>query len=171
MKGIITVLVVAVLLAVIMPAGLGCAETPSEFEVSGTMEQFDALVDPNPEMENGKMTLEGNTFSFDVHGTLEGTFVTEYTMVIDLASGSYTIEGQGTFTGEVEGKSGSYVCNIVGSGQFTSPGEAGEGTAEQTIISGTGELANLRGSLHGESRFDKETGMTSTYSGTLRFEE
>ena len=171
MKGIITVLVVAVLLAVIMPAGLGCPKPPVEFETSGTMETTEMITDPNPETENGKMTLEENTNYFDVHGTLEGTIVHEYTMVIDLASGSFTTEGQGTFTGTVNGKSGSYVYSAAASGQFTSPtGESGVSTAEITIISGTGELANLRGSLHLELSFDT-TGMTGTYSGTYRFEE
>jgi hypothetical protein len=171
MKRIITVLVVAVLLAVIVPAGLGCTETPSEFEVSGTIEMTEQLMNPNPETENDKMTFKGNTAYFDVHGTQEGTIVLENTMVIDLASGSYTIEGQGTFTGTVKGKSGSYDLSAAGSGQFTSPmGASGEGTGEITIISGTGELANLRGSLHTELKFDN-TGRTETYSGTLRFEK
>jgi hypothetical protein len=170
MKGIITVLVVVVLLAVIMPAGLGCPKPPSEFEASGTMELIANLTDPNPETENGKMTLEGNTGYFDVHGTLEGVIVFDSIMVIDTTTGKITIDGVGTFTGEVEGKSGSYFYSGAGSGQFTIPGEAGEITGEHTIISGTGELANLRGSLQAENRFDK-TGMTETYSGTLRFEE
>jgi hypothetical protein len=171
MKRIITVLVVVVLLAVIMPAGLGCPKPPSEFEVSGTMESTEMIADPNPETENGKMTLEENTGYFDVHGTLEGTIVFEFVMVVDTTTGKFTIDGLGTFTGEVEGKSGSYVYSAAGSGHFTSPtGESGEITGEHTIISGTGELANLRGSLHTENRFDK-TGMTETYSGTCRFEE
>ena len=168
MKRIITVLVVVVLLAVIMPAGLGCAEPPSEFEVSGTMEMTKALVDPNPKIENGKMTMK-NTQYWEVHGGLEGILMFDYIMVIDTTTGKYTADGLGTFTGTVEGKSGSYVYSIVGSGQFTDP-TTGEGTSEITIICGTGELANLRGSLHGEARFD-ETGMTGTYSGTLRFGE
>ena len=168
---ITSALIVAMLLIGLVPAGLGCAETPSEFEVSGTMEVTEELMDPNPETENGKMTLEGNVHYFDVHGTLEGVLVFDYIMVIDLASGSYTIDGLGTFTGEVEGKSGSYYCSLAASGHFTSPtGDTGEITGEHTIIGGTGELANLRGSLHAESRFDK-TGMTETYSGTLKFEE
>jgi hypothetical protein len=170
MKRIITVLVVVVLLAVIVPAGLGCPKPPSEFETSGTVEQIGALVDPNPEMENGKMTLEGNILYFDVHGTMEGVLVFDYIGVIDTTTGKLTIDGLGTFTGTVNGKSGSYFCSTASSGQITIPGEAGETTGEQTIISGTGELANLRGSLHGENSFDK-TGMTGTYSGTLRFEE
>jgi hypothetical protein len=170
MKRIITLLVVVILLAAIMPAGLGCPKPPSEFEASGTIESFASLEDPNPEMENGKMTLEGNTLYFNVHGTQEGVIVFDYIMVIDTTTGKFTVDGMGTFTGTVNGKSGSYFSSTASSGQWTIPGEAGETTGENTIISGTGELANLRGSFHGEHRFD-ETGMTGTYSGTLRFEE
>jgi hypothetical protein len=168
----ISALIVVMLLIGLVPAVLGCAEPPAEFEAGGTMERTEAITDPNPEMENGKMILDGITYCFDVRGTLEGTSVLEdATMVIDLASGTFTVEGQGTFTGTVQGKSGSYVFNAVASGQFTSPmGETGEGTGEHTIISGTGELANLRGSLQAENKWDK-TGMTETYSGTLRFEK
>ena len=168
---ITSALMVAMLLIGLVLAGPGCTKTPSEFEASGTIEMTEKLMDSNPETENGKMTYEGNTAHSDVHGTQEGTIVIENTMVIDLASGSYTMEGQGTFTGTVKGKSGSYVFSSVASGQFTSPmGASGEGTGEITIISGTDELTNLRGSLHVEHRFD-ETGRTETYSGTLRFEE
>jgi hypothetical protein len=171
MKRIITVLVVVALLAVIMPAGFGCAEKPSEFEASGTMEQTAYLMDPNPEMENGKITFEGNTYFFDVHGTLEGVIVADSIMVIDTTTGTLTIDLMGTFTGEVDGKSGSYYYSAAGNGHFTSPtGDTGEINGEHNIISGTGELANLRGTLHAVNIFD-ETGMNETYSGTLRFEE
>jgi len=198
MKKIITVLVVAVLLAVIVPAGLGCpkppaeetitsaeevttpaeaattpavAEPPSEFEVSGTMERTQQDLDPNPKTENGQMTLEKNTDYWDKHGDLEGTAVDEYTLVVDLASGSFTFEGQGTFTGTLNGKSGSLVYHYVGSGQLTNlAGDTGVITSEATAISGTGELANLRGGSHSESEFDAN-GSTGTYSGTCWFEE
>jgi len=198
MKKIITVLVVAVLLAVIVPAGLGCpkppaeetitsaeevttpaeaattpavAEPPSEFEVSGTMERTQQDLDPNPKTENGQMTLEKNTDYWDKHGDLEGTAVDEYTLVVDLASGSFTFEGQGTFTGTLNGKSGSLVYHFVGSGQFTNlAGDTGVATSEATAISGTGELANLRGTSHLESELDAN-GSTGTYSGTSWFEE
>jgi hypothetical protein len=171
MKGIITVLVVAALIAIIIPAGLGCAKTPAEFEVNGTAVQTQQNLDPNPKTENGKMTFEKNTDYWDVHGTSEGTVVTEYTMVVDTMTGKFTTEGQGTFTGKVKGKSGSFVYSTVGSGQMTSPtGESGAFTDDEIIISGTGDLANLRGSLHGEYKIDKGVA-TATYSGTFRFEK
>jgi hypothetical protein len=183
MKKVITVLAVILLLAVIVPAGLGCpkppaevattlavAEPPSEFEVSGTMEVIKSLIDPNPKIENSEWTLR-NTEYWEVHGGLEGMLVFDFIIVVDITTVKFTIDGVGTFTGEVEGRSGSYVYSTVGSGQFTSPtGESGTVTGENTIISGTGELANLRGSLHSEFKFDKN-GVTGTYSGTLRFGE
>lgn len=183
MKRIITVLAVIVLLAVIVPAGLGCpkppaeeatipavAELPSEFEVSGTMEVIKSLRDPNPKIENSEWTLR-NTEYWEVHGGLEGLLAFDFIIVVDTTTGKFTVDGLGTFTGTVNGKSGSYVYTTAGGGQFTSPtGESGTVSGENTIISGTGELANLSGGLHSESKFDKN-GTTGTYSGTLRFGE
>jgi len=189
---IITVLVVVALLAVIVPAGLSCSgpsdeetstpanETstpveeptePVEFEVSGTMERTQQTLDPNPKTENGQMTLANNIDYWDLHGTLEGTIVGEYTMVVYVTAGTFTLEGQGTFTGTVNGKSGSFFYNTVGSGQFTSfTGDAGVITTDESIISGTGELANLCGGSHSEYAFDAN-GSSGTYSGTCWFEE
>jgi ketosteroid isomerase-like protein len=143
---------------------------PSEFEVSGTMELTQEITDP-PKIENGKLILEGTNY-YDVHGTLEGTTTLDYTVVVDEATGSFTQEGQGTFTGTVKGKSGSYVYNTVGTGQVEVglEGESGVSTTEETIISGTGDLANLRGSLHEEHQWD-ENGISITYSGMCLFEE
>ena len=169
MKRIITVLVVVVLLAVIMPAGLGCAEPPSEFEVSGTMEITHQVMDPYPKTENGKLTLESTTY-YDVHGTLEGTIVLEGTTVVDLTTGSFTSEGHGSFTGTVKGKGGSFAYTTVGTGQVSSEGESGVATSEETIIWGTGGAAKLRGSLHTEIQWDKDE-YSHTYSGTCWFEE
>jgi hypothetical protein len=171
MKKILLLSSTIILFLLVMGLTLGCAETPSEFEASGTFEQTKAVT-PDPETENGKMTFEGMTYYMDVHGTMEGTIVFGGTMVIDLASGSYTIAGEGTFTGLVEGKSGSYDYTALGNGHFTSPtGESGETTGEHTIIGGTGELAKLRGSLQSEAKFDKKTGVVEAYSGTCWFEE
>ena len=169
MKRIITVLVVVVLLAVIMPAGLGCAKPPSEFEVSGTMEITQEDLDPYPKTENGKLILEG-TIYYDVHGTLEGKIVFHSTTVVDFATGSFTSEGHGTFTGTVKGKGGNFVYNSVGSGQGGAEGESAVATSEETIIWGMGGLAKLRGSWHTEAQWDKD-GISITYSGTCWFEE
>lgn len=197
MKKIITVLVVAVLLAVIVPAGLGCpkppaeetitsaeevttpaeaattpavAEPPSEFEVSGTMEMIKSITDPNPKIENFEWTGRITDY-WDIHGSLEGTYVIDYTMVADTMNGKFTIDGVGTFTGKVKGKSGSFIYDTVGSGQFTSPtAESGWCAAEETIIRGTGELANLRGTSHLEYKIYNNIA-TATYSSTFRFGE
>lgn len=160
---------IALVILVICVLFAGCGE-PGPFETSGTMELTQENPDPNPKIENGKMTLEENTNYYDFHGTLEGTAVLEYTLVVDLATGSFTTEGQGTFTGTVKGKSGSFVYNTVSSGQAKEMGESGVATTEETIISGTGGLTNLRGSLHSEHQWDKN-GISITYSGTYWFEE
>ncbi len=177
MKKLFTILTVALLITVIIPAAFSCskpaaevAESPSEFELSGTMETIKSLTDPNPKIENF-IWIGRNTEYWEVHGGLEGRLAYDDVMEVDTLTGKFTTNGVGTFTGEVEGKSGSYVFSSVGSGQFTSlTGESGTATSENTIISGTGELANLRGSLHSESKFDKN-GTTGSYSGTCRFVE
>jgi len=159
---------IALVILVICVLFAGCGE-PGPFETSGTMELTQENWDPNPKTENGKLTQKGTNY-YDVHGTLEGTIVLEWTIVVDLATGSYTSEGQGTFTGTVKGKSGSFVYNTIGSGQAGPKGESGVATTEETIISGTGGLANLRGSSNTEHQWDKN-GISITYSGTCWFEE
>ena len=158
---------IALVILVICVLFAGCGE-PGPFETSGTMELTEEIREP-PKTENGKYILEYTNY-YDVHGTLEGTIVLEGTVVSDVETGSFTSEGQGTFTGTVKGKSGSFVYNTVGSGQVGPMGESGVATSEETIISGTGELANLRGSLHAEHQWDKD-GISITYSGTCWFEE
>ena len=166
MKKIFMALVILVICVLVA----GCGES-GPFETSGTMELTQEIQEP-PKPENGKVILEGTNY-YDVHGSLEGTAVLEFTVVVDMATGSFTQEGQGTFTGTVKGKSGSFVYNTVGTGQVEigpTHGESGVATTEETIISGTGELANLRGSSLSEHQWDND-GMSITYSGTLRFEE
>jgi len=160
---------IALVILVICVLFAGCGE-PGPFETSGTMEQTQANMDPNPKTENGKEIFEKCTTYYNVHGTLEGTAMIESKVIVDPATGSCTTEGQGTFTGTVKGKSGSFVYNTVGSGQVGPMGESGMITSEETIISGTGELANLRGSSHTEHQWDKN-GISITYSGTCWFEE
>jgi hypothetical protein len=191
MKRIITLLVLVALLAVIVPAAIGCSEasdedntppaeetsTPADepvepvtFEIAGTMETTQQVIDPEPTTEEDQMTFE-NTDYWDVQGTLEGTLVVEYTMIIDTTKGTITSEGQGTFTGTVDGISGSFVYDISGSGYFTNlEGTAGKLTTDETIVSGTGSLANLQGSSHSVCTFDAN-GSSGTYSGTCWFEE
>jgi hypothetical protein len=177
MKRIITVLVVAVLLAVIMPAGLGCSGTPAEFEVSGNWQAVPGAKEvtwedpPGPPGWDGEpgpwtcYTTDANTYE----GTFEGTSAVEYSTVIQ-EDGSYTGEGEETFTGKVEGKEGTLFFNST----FVDAGMTSGGnkcfTATYTIISGTGELAKLRGTLESEG-IQKMNLWRGTYSGTCWFEE
>ena len=141
----------------------GCSSTAA-FEVSGTTEQTRAITDPNPKTEGGKITSKVTAY-FDVHGTFEGTKVNEGTIVVDMASGRISSDVISTFTGKVRGKSGSLVSRYIVAGQFSDrTGQTGVSSTEGTIIGGTGDLANLRGTLHFEGKFDKD-GATSKYLG------
>jgi hypothetical protein len=179
MKRIITLLVVAVVLAVIVPAGLGCSATPSEFEVSGNWQAVPGAEEvtwedpPGPpeiffmDPEIGPWICNcTDTTTYD--GTFEGTSVVEYSLVMqeDLSN---TGEGEETFTGKVNGKEGTLFLNYTFDGGMSSAGYQFF-TATYTIISGTGELAKLRGTLEIEA-IQKMNLWRGTYSGTCWFEK
>ena len=88
----------------------------------------------------------GNTFiSATEHDTLTGTFtgtgVGPFTMT-EHPDGYYTGSGRTTFTVTVQEKSGTCVIRWVGN---TENQPEGDWWFKWVIISGTGELANLRG--------------------------
>jgi hypothetical protein len=178
MKGIITVLVVAVLLAVLMPAGLSCQATPSEFEVSGNcqVDSSECTWEDPPGAPDWSTLMSGepgswicnciDTTTYD--GTFEGTSVTEYSMVMQ-EDISYTGEGEENFTGRVDGKEGTLFLNYTFDGGLSSAGYQ-VFTATYTIISGTGELAKLRGTFEFDAT-NKQSYWHGTYSGTCWFEK
>ena len=161
MKKVLAVALVALVICILMPAAIGCA--PKEFQVSGTMIATASTVDANPKLENDKWMFPNNSYSGEIHGTIEGTWESEYKMAIDMGTGYVTIMGQATFTGTVNGKSGSYVGYFLSTCQDL-PLTSGTYTTDFTIISSSGDLADLTGSLHFENIMS-EDGNTATYSG------
>jgi hypothetical protein len=175
MKRIITVLVVAVLLAVIMPAGLGCTGTPSEFEVSGNWRAVMGAKEVTWETEQPSWGTPApwkcyTTDAYTYEGPFEGTSVVGYSTVIQ-EDFSFTGEGEETFTGKVDGKEGTLFWTFTQKDAYDicSPGEHGY-RATYTIISGTGELAKLRGTFEVEA-INKSHLWRGTYSGTCWFEK
>ena len=176
MKRIITVLVVAVLLAVIMPAGFGCSGTPSEFEVSGNWRAVMGAEEVTWETESpGWSGGPGpwkcyTTDAYTYEGPFEGTSVVGYSTVIQ-EDFSFTGEGEETFTGKVDGKEGTLFLNFTQKDAYDICSAGSHCyTATYTIISGTGELAKLRGTFEVEA-INKSHLWRGTYSGTCWFEE
>jgi len=107
----------------------------------------------------------GNTFRYgEEEGTWTGTFdgtSEDYFEVIMHPSGFVTCQGQINFDGTVNGKSGTMVILFVGKKNL----ETGLWSGKWVILSGTGDLANLRGKGTWEGpSFDLD------YSGQIHFE-
>jgi hypothetical protein len=118
----------------------------------GTMKQTGYDVsDTNLNFPEGFYTFTENDL-FELHGTLEGKVEAVGKDELDFATGEYWMRvAQETFTGTVNGKSGTLAFFKVGWGTLDPPDyKTGWGVMRGTIISGTGDLANLRGILNDE---------------------
>jgi len=76
----------------------------------------------------------------DATGTLTGTFAHDLVVTIH-PDGSLNFRGKGTFTGTVDGVSGSFEDTLEGQGSVVS----GELRGTITILKGFGHLAGLQG--------------------------
>ena len=94
-------------------------------------------------------------------GTFTGTTADVGTIKLR-SSGDFTFIFRSTFTGTVNGKSGTVVFNVVGKGTGGVPG--GSFQAKFTVNRGTNELANLIGMGDIEA-----TAGNGTYSGQILF--
>ncbi len=111
-------------------------------------------------------SADGNTFieesaTIALTGTFTGTEAGVATLIVH-ADGSGNFAAFITFTGTVNGVSGTAVLRTVGT--FTAAGSA---VGIDTIISGTGNLANLHG--HDTFQASLATG-AGTYSGVIHFD-
>jgi len=143
------------LLPILIPAI--CA-TPSE-PASGTWEYTVTL------LEDTKVA-GGNLFRYGEEiGTWTGTFVGEsfdYFELVVHPSGFVTCQGQINFEGSVNGgKSGTMVILFIGKKNL----EIGLWSGKWVILSGTGDLANLRGKGTWEG-----PSFNLDYSGQIHFE-
>ena len=142
------------LLPILIPAI--CA-TPSE-PASGTWEYTVTL------LEDTKVA-GGNLFRYGEEigtwtGTFEGTSEDYFELVVH-PSGFVTCQGQINFDGIVKGKSGTMVILFVGKKNL----EIGLWSGKWVILSGTGDLANLRGKGTWEG-----PSFNLDYSGQIHFE-
>jgi hypothetical protein len=107
---------------------------------------------------------------FELHGTLEGKTEGAGKVELDFATGEAWMRVvQETFTGTVNGKSGTLELYKVSWGKLDPPKYlTGWGVIKGTIISGTGDLANLRGIINDDYTMTGDVMMPpSNYSYTL----
>ncbi len=139
--------------------------------------QIAAAIPPTP--ATGTVTVVGFTFT-DVRnakdntiidftqntnsiGTFAGTTEDVGTIILQ-PSGDFNFKIRSTFTGTVDGKSGTLVFEVVGKGEGGIPG--GTVRSHFVILSGTGDLANL----HGQGNLEGTSGVNATYSGQIHFD-
>jgi Protein of unknown function (DUF3224) len=148
------------------PTTQSTGEDDGHFKASGSLTR----TDHTSEMTQGTGTLILKGVSeFDIHGTIEGTGRNQFTMEIDQTTGKISFNADLTVSGSVDGKQGTYQAKEVGTGQMYSQ-DAGKISGQTTILSGTGELANLQGTMNWDLTFDAQ-GLGGTYSGDLYFTE
>jgi len=164
----ITFLVLVLSLAMIVPVGAVNADSP-QIDVSGDIElefDFSAFV---PEKTVGEANVMFCSMAFFVtyNGDLEGAAYETFNSRVNFNSGAFNSVGIQDFEGSlwVDGTEyvGSFKAHVRHQG-----GEDQVTKVEQTIISGTGDLANLRGTINFIVS-PGGLGFTGTYSGKLHF--
>ena len=130
----------------------------------GTTEMTQPDVNDSMTLENGKLVIVG-THRIASHGTMEGKIISRYTMKIDMKNGKVDLKSEGTFTGTVDGKKGTFTSRESGAGQMLGP-DSGMLSSSINIVSGTGELTGLNGSFSNTGSWDA-TKSIGNYAGPL----
>lgn len=161
----ITFLVLVLVLTMIVPVVAVNADSP-QIEVSGSVDfVFDYSNFVVYKFVGEKGVLICSMAHFVTYtGDLEGEAYETLDGRVNFNSGAFSSEGIQTFEGTLLGKEGTFTARV---------GHQGAGVeckVVQTIISGTGELANLRGTFHFMvDDFDGDGVYSGTYSGKLHF--
>jgi hypothetical protein len=127
---------IVALLTLLIPAGY--AMKPQD--VKGTFDYTYEIIETR--VADGNMFLyatEDETWIGDFAGTSEAVFRVEI-----FSAGFWNVWLRSTFTGEVDGKSGTMVIQLVGKRTWWDA-ERFWWYGQWVILSGTGELANLHG--------------------------
>jgi hypothetical protein len=134
-------------LAAFQPTEASGTFTPTSTRItSSTEDKFNTIIDLS------------STVTYT--GTLEGTSTVQGTLVVH-RDDSGTFSGVETFTGLVNGKPGTLTFELVGNNNVYQAVQL-----TNTITSGTGELANLRGTLS-KVGIIKDNGPVGTYTGQI----
>ncbi len=168
-KLFIMMIVVALAAVMVLPAGVAAAASPQQ-DVSGYLVLAGAppFVELKPVGADHLMKgwiYHTATYTGSIAGSGSEAGLFTYNMK-SLALASVGVE---TFSGTVLGKTGTLMFHYFHGG-LVALGVAGESLEiEQTIVSGTGELANLRGTLHFTVYSTAIGTYEGSYSGRLHF--
>jgi hypothetical protein len=149
------------------PMPVAGAISPPVSEVNG--EPYVDWTDP----ANPMFVRPGNAIMYEFYGDLEGIFVESVTFRAPLLTfdGHYTVEGQATFAGTLNGKKASWTGSIAGSG-FIDPvygGAAGWESCVTTITNSASPPSHMRGTIASTGTWDP-TGGSASYSGLLTWD-
>ncbi len=114
---------------------------------------------PDVRMAGGN-TIISQTGTTTITGTFEGTMESEVTVVIH-PNGKTNTRVTGMFNGSVDGSSGTLVMRFAALGDAVT----GEMEGNWVILSGTGDLVNLRG----QGTVEGIGGVGGTYWGQIIF--
>jgi hypothetical protein len=144
------ILLIALTLAVAMIVPASVVNAGQTFNVSGTMKVYTPVFAVDNMV--GNVMLGSETHTIIVDGSLVGTGTESVRFWYDLTAQKFHSLGLQDFTGTLNGKQGQYFGELYRIGQT-----AGDATVPETltgschtvvkIVGGTGELANLRGTL------------------------
>jgi hypothetical protein len=158
----VTLLVLVLTMAMIIPAGVATAD--STFEVSGnyaiTVTGVHCLKSEGSQQVISVCVSHISTYDGDMVGTAQESLYYGF----DTNSKAVNSVGTKTFTGKVLGKQGTFTAQV----RHQSLGNGGY-RVEQTIISGTGELTKLQGKLVFMVTQTDPGVWKGTYSGSVTF--
>lgn len=135
---------------------VGVTSSPvSTFPLEPTLTQTSFEVTENNTDMKEYVYTEMEHITSDVHGALEGKSDKVIKFELNLVTGEFWEMAQETFTGTVDGKAGSYTRIAFAWGILDAKNNYKTGKTSWikdagTIVSGTGELANLRGTTQWE---------------------
>jgi hypothetical protein len=151
--------------ALLLAEAAGAQVSPA-IAASGTLTQTE-IISAEVSFAGPNVIIE-QTSAGVISGTLSGTFVNSFTVVLH-PNGQFNAHGTSVCVCTVDGKEGLLVTVV------TDTGENVDGTPTFTgrsvIKGGTGELSGLRGVLQIEGTVNLMTGLSTTnYSGEIHFQ-
>jgi hypothetical protein len=155
-------LLLITLAAVLAPVGITTAAAAPSTTASGEFTTLPGATFSNIREHGAGVTIVDLTAHVSYTGTFTGTSIVQGFTVVH-RNGSATFHDTETFTGTVNGKSGTVTFELTGTA-----GPGGDYHATQAIVRGTGELANLHGSLRQVGTV-LENGPAGSYTGQINF--
>ena len=163
----ITFLALVLAIAMIVPVGVVNAGS-GQLEVNGEITfVWNGYFVPEKTVGNTGVTMGEMGHDVNYTGDIEGTADELLSFVMNPSTGefpNFRVNSKGTqvFTGTVDGYEGTFTAHVRHQMKLD-----GSGKVEQTIMSGTGDLANLHGTLIFTIYRQEDGSYTGTYSGKL----